>query len=137
MCSDSLPEKFDCRKSLIKSWIHLHLMSKLIMVIYHTEEIPTTFHNPNLHTHHLSIIITTIHLPPPSFHYSPPPPPTYYHEQAYVTQHFQPQRYPTYGLPPHYPQIHSDEPKHQNSKNFTSYDPATRSTRVCTGVEAL
>ncbi|XP_031119039.1 uncharacterized protein LOC116022454 [Ipomoea triloba] len=70
------------------------------------------------------------HFPyPPPFHYSPPPPPNYYHEQAYVTQHFQPQRYPTYEIPPHYPQMHSDEPKHQTSENFASCDPATRSTR--------
>ncbi|XP_031121046.1 uncharacterized protein LOC116024294 [Ipomoea triloba] len=73
---------------------------------------------------------------PPTFPYPIPPPLIYYHEQAYVTQHFQPQRYPTHEMPPYYPPTHFDEPNHPNSENFASSDPSTRATRVCAGVGA-
>ncbi|XP_031090861.1 uncharacterized protein LOC115995852 [Ipomoea triloba] len=77
------------------------------------------------------------HFPyPPSFPYSLPPPPTYYHEQAYVTQHFQPQRYPPHEIPPYYPPTHFNELNRPNPEIFASCDPATRSTRVCAGVRA-
>ncbi|XP_031131854.1 uncharacterized protein LOC116033238 [Ipomoea triloba] len=73
---------------------------------------------------------------PPSFSYPMHPPPIYYHEQAYATQHYQPQRYPIHEMPSYYPPTHLDEPNHLNSENFSGSGPSTRATRMCAGVGA-